>query len=695
MSLRTKIAAWLLGTKSFRGGLFYTGTGGSYGRSPLEGNHELQLREFRGWVYKCINRIGKDIAGLKRHARTISRTGELIDLAPVHPLNAILTRPNPLQTFFELLWMEQLHAELTGNAYLVIYRNALGAPVELWPLDPRYVSIVPGNHDAPILRYEYQQGMTKYSLVPDDVIHFKYPSPTDPYYGKSPLEAIGVEVDIDNLIKRHQIAFLKNDPTPRLALRTEGPLLPETRESLRESLIQRHTGNNAGNALLLEEGLIADVLQSVPTEMNYVGSRENVRDEIITTFGVHPAILGLAKDINRANAEAAYYNYTLFTLRPIVRLWDEALTYGIASEFGSDIVIVTEDPVPDNADAVRADTEMQLKNGVLTINEVRRRQGLQPVDGGDSPTVDTNRLPVSELGTAIQTQGGAKMGIAVSGIGMKPFAAIAEFKSDSARTTYWRRVEALNRTHENRFTRSLKHYFAQQSADVLSKLRGVSRSLIRTPLTVDGITFDESLYNEILETLALDEFVQIVPAAWKFAMDAIGSDREMPYGREAIRQVMAKSIAQIKKVNDTTKAAIESELREGILANEGIDALESRIIDLYEKASRYRARVAARTAVTQSSNNTLQHAWTMEPDLVSGKTWITSRDKRVRDSHQIDGQTVKMDERFILASGATAAYPGDPDLAVEDVVNERCTMAPQRTKKSLEILQSKATEIKV
>ena len=39
--------------------------------------------------------------------------------------------------------------------------------------------------------------------------------------------------------------------------------------------------------------------------------------------------------------------------------------------------------------------------------------------------------------------------------------------------------------------------------------------------------------------------------------------------------------------------------------------------------------------------------------------WITSRDDRVRDSHQIDGDVVNVDENFSLADGSSVSFPQD------------------------------------
>jgi phage portal protein BeeE len=63
----------------------------------------------------------------------------------------------------------------------------------------------------------------------------------------------------------------------------------------------------------------------------------------------------------------------------------------------------------------------------------------------------------------------------------------------------------------------------------------------------------------------------------------------------------------------------------------------------------------------------------MKLNGVREHAWMSSRDGNVRDSHQIDGQTVIVGERF--SNGVT--YPGEGGTApAQEVVNCRCTTVP-------------------
>jgi len=378
---------------------------GSEWQAPLslgetQGDPALMIKEFRGWVYKAVNRRAQDVAAAVRRVQRESANEEFEDVERRHPLRRLLVTPNPMQTGTQLLWQAQLHADLTGNAYIVKLPNALGIPAELWTLDPRCVTIVPAAQGG-IGRYEYRSGTKKWNIDPSYIIHFRYPNPADPYYGASPLMAAAYEVDIDNASKAHQKAFLAHNPTPRYAIEAEGHLLPATVEDLRDQLRRHHTGSNAGVPLILHQGAKARALDIKPHEINYLETRKMIRDEIVTVYGVPASVLGISEDVNRANAEANHYSYALYTLEPLARMWDETLTFHLAADFSEDLRVTHDSLVPRDREQDRLDTEMLLRNGIVSINEERVFRGWKPVDGGDTPPIEQSRVPLPRSGDAV------------------------------------------------------------------------------------------------------------------------------------------------------------------------------------------------------------------------------------------------------------------------------------------------------
>ena len=116
------------------------------------------------------------------------------------------------------------------------------------------------------------------------------------------------------------------------------------------------------------------------------------------------------------------------------------------------------------------------------------------------------------------------------------------------------------------------------------------------------------------------------------------------------------------------------------LTQKQIDKMVNRYREKYIK---YRAETIARTeslrAVHEGSNEAWQQAvdsGNVNPDDIERK-WVTARDSRVRDSHQIlNGQKRKMGETW---NGLR--FPGDPSAPAKETIQCRCIVTTRVKRK--------------
>ena len=116
------------------------------------------------------------------------------------------------------------------------------------------------------------------------------------------------------------------------------------------------------------------------------------------------------------------------------------------------------------------------------------------------------------------------------------------------------------------------------------------------------------------------------------------------------------------------------------LSPEQINRMQTRYRERY---LRYRSEVIARTesmrAVNTGQDEAIQQA-IEDPEVPVGredmrKTWIATRDDRVRDSHAaLNGVTLKMDELFEGRFGMLR-YPHDPGAPAAETIMCRCALA--------------------
>ena len=122
-------------------------------------------------------------------------------------------------------------------------------------------------------------------------------------------------------------------------------------------------------------------------------------------------------------------------------------------------------------------------------------------------------------------------------------------------------------------------------------------------------------------------------------------------------------------INKTTRDAIIKELRAGLANDESLAEISARINKVFDIASESRSALIARTESMNAIN--LGQLRAGQESEFPNKMWLTSRDGKVRDSHQIDGEVVGKNETF--SNGVP--YPQD--------YNERCTMIMTSEEKTI------------
>lgn len=124
---------------------------------------------------------------------------------------------------------------------------------------------------------------------------------------------------------------------------------------------------------------------------------------------------------------------------------------------------------------------------------------------------------------------------------------------------------------------------------------------------------------------------------------------------------------------------LERAMREGEpLSDEQIDAMVERYHERYVK---YHAEVVARTEALSSvhQGNRLAYAQAIEEGRIEPnqllQTWVTARDERVRESHQLlNGEQRRGfgDEVVWQAIGGSLRFPGDPWAPLRETAQCRC-----------------------
>ncbi len=361
-------------------------------------NPAEQVRHYKHWVYAAVQAIAFHIAGVRLALYVRTRKG--VEELTEHPFLDLMQQVNPFHTRFWLWAQTMTFLELTGNAYWYVPRNRLGAPAELWLAHSQHVRVVPDRRRF-IHGYVYANGGEEVSFGRDEIIHLKYPNPLSPYYGRGPLQAAAAAVDAHEFMKRAEWNGFRNGIFPSLALESDQELTEETIERLRTMLEHKYASpDRAGHPLILERGLRAKPISLSPREMDFLRSKRVTRDEILGIFRVPAAVVGLSENVNRSVAEAMDVIFAKYCIAPKLRLIEDQLNQDLLPLFDKRLFCRFEEVVPEDREQRRADMEANLRHGVTTINEERRRLGRDPVSWGDRPHLPGRLAEAAETGRA-------------------------------------------------------------------------------------------------------------------------------------------------------------------------------------------------------------------------------------------------------------------------------------------------------
>lgn len=309
----------------------------------------------------------------------------------VHPLAALLARPNGSQGRAELLEAVYGQLLLSGNAYLeAVPGEEAGLPAELHVLRSDRMAVVPGADGWPVA-FDYTVGGRTHRFAMGGevapICHIRSFHPQDDHYGFSPLQAAAVALDVHNSASAWSKALLDNAARPSGAIVYRGAdgqsmLTPDQYDRLVGEMEAHHQGaRNAGRPMLLEGGLDWKPMGFSPSDMEFQKTKEAAAREIATAFGVPPMLLGIPGDATYANYAEANRAFYRLTVLPLAARVLAALSHWLAG-FSSKAVEMRPDLDLIPALAVERDAAWARVAAAdfLTAAEKRRALGLPPLE---------------------------------------------------------------------------------------------------------------------------------------------------------------------------------------------------------------------------------------------------------------------------------------------------------------------------
>jgi HK97 family phage portal protein len=397
------------------------GWGGMGGWTALpaaqaEGGHDDgPLRELRHTAYACASLNAAVCASYPPKLYALAGTGESLGYATrrlagealerlawpgggipdglearqveSHPLLELFAEVNPEQDAQELWELTTLHQECLGSAFWLLEGDG-PVPSAVWLVPPDRVRL---EREGGEMAYVVVSSAGTARVLPSQMVHFRYPDPRDCYgKGLGPLQAVLASARLASQFVAYKRGLWENAALPGVVLTPEAPLGDDERERLEAEWNAKFRKGGNGRVLVADSSLKVALVQNSLADLAALAEAGATKEDIANAFGVPMAYL--TKETNLANLQAADRQHLGLTIRPRLRRRDQRLTRTLArrADPTGRLFFASDDPTPVERDYALRRQELDMAQGVRTINEVRRERGLDAVAWGYKPWVPGN-----------------------------------------------------------------------------------------------------------------------------------------------------------------------------------------------------------------------------------------------------------------------------------------------------------------
>lgn len=319
------------------------------------------------------------------------------DPAYNHPAYWLLhDEPNEEQTPIEFWEMLLAFAILGGNGRAQIIRDGAGRPVEMWPLVPHRIK--PARTSSGVLHYLVTfPGETKARVIAAEDIFDLRGFGVDGLLGFDIVDGMREAIGTMLATERFAAAFYGNGATPSGFLKHPNRLSPEAQKNIKDGWNGENRGPSKQQKIaLLQEGMEFVQISTDPDKAQADVARRFSVTQAARILNLPPHIL---RDLDRStnnNIEQQSLELVGYSLMPwMVRIAQQAMKKLFLPSQRSKYVVehVVEQLLRGDIKARYEAYAVGRERGWLNANDIREKENMNPIDGGDEYLVQVNMIP--------------------------------------------------------------------------------------------------------------------------------------------------------------------------------------------------------------------------------------------------------------------------------------------------------------
>lgn len=662
------------------------------------------------WVYACVRKLSAAAASIPWYVEKRNAKGDW-ERREGHPIEVLLRSPNAHMSGQDLFETLSTQLNLAGNS--VWYLNLVrGSPLEIWPMPPDRVAPVPSK-DNWIDHYEYRaEGVEKpIPYDPQQIMHFMYIDPDNPYWGIAPLRAAAKVVDSDvEAVKWNKIA-LQNRAITDGVFSFSDPLTEDQYDEARRQIREQYQGaQNAHTPWVLGGGGKWNPMARTPVEMDFIEGRKMNREEIAAVFQVPPVLIGILDHASYANYEQAEKSFWQDTMVSHLRDITAALNLGLVPFFDPKAALRAKGQLVEPDLRIRPDFSQvavlqdDLAGLVMTakvlydmgvpfqqIND-RLEFGFEAFEGWEVPWRPATYLPNGDLVAHTPSAAPGKASLGPQSV------KVLNLKTDEEKRAHWQSFEHQREGWYGAMAEKVKSRFADEHAAVNAAIKGASSPSDAIAQAQSAVTSQRPEWGKLLAQVYAVVAQDFGTSTERQLKSDVGPSQRKDNGpstdgtagdaatydvfNAAIQDwISSQAATKVTQITNTTLKQLRDELAQGVQIGESIPQLMARIDKLYLKdIIPNRSETIARTEVIAASN--LGSVTAAKATGLTGlkKIWLATMDNRTRETHALaDGQEVAMKDSFTVG-GEKLEFPGDisEGATADEVINCRCTVIYRR-----------------
>ena len=347
-------------------------------------------------VWSAIRLLSESVSALPISIYTKQDNGDKVEdsASPIYTL--LKYKPNPYQNKITFLELQMMNLCVNGNSYVYIERDNLARPINLFPLNYEKVTIKKQDN-----RLFYEDGDTGNIYDADDILHFTGIT-NDGITGLSPIDQCAKAIGWGQAIEEYGNTFFKNGAKLSGTLTTDRALSETAIDRLRNSFNNTYSQlSGANQTAILEEGLTFKPVSISPEQAQFLASRVFSIAEIGRIFRVAPHLLYDLSKSSFNNIEMQSQEFVTYSLMPYLTRIENEMNLKLfrTKDIGKTFVEFNVNGLLRGDVKSRTEAyKTAITNGYMSINEVRQKENLNSIAGGDKYFMQLNMTTIEKIG---------------------------------------------------------------------------------------------------------------------------------------------------------------------------------------------------------------------------------------------------------------------------------------------------------